>query len=200
MLSCLERQATRHATIAGLEATDWADEPTVIVDESSGPDPAERQIANCYRLLQSARSADCEAILFLEDDLLFNAHLKHNIFSWPALQACQRGSHFFASLYNPGIKPKLNTFADEQYEAIPGDVYGSQAIILSKATVDWVVESWPRMTGLIDIRMSRAAAQVTPLLYHRPSLVDHAPVASTLSAMSHRAHDFDAGWKRGTKK
>ena len=49
--------------------------------------------------------------------------------------------------------------------------------------------------GYHDIRMTRLAARVTPLVYHRPSLVQHLAVRSTIGGVRHEAADFDAGWR-----
>jgi hypothetical protein len=46
-----------------------------------------------------------------------------------------------------------------------------------------------------DIKLSRLAAPLCPLLFHSPSLVQHVGVASTWGGPYHQASDYDAYWR-----
>ncbi len=47
-----------------------------------------------------------------------------------------------------------------------------------------------------DIALARLAAQLAPLHYHVPSLVDHLGGESSWSGPQHPAQDFDPEWRR----
>jgi hypothetical protein len=136
-----------------------------------------------------------EFILFLEDDLLFNRHLRHNLQHWPPLLRAARDGHFFASLYNPTIRRLSSDPSASFFEADSNAVYGSQAFLLSLATARYMAEHWADVIGMQDIKMSRLAARVARIYYHTPSLVQHVGVKSAWGGGFHWANDFNADWK-----
>ena len=79
---------------------------------------------------------------------------------------------------------------------MPDSVFGSQAFLMSMSAVAYVVRNWNQVEGMQDIKISRLAGRLKyPLLYHCPSLIQHAGRASVLGGPFHQAPDFDAYWK-----
>jgi hypothetical protein len=194
VLSCPEREEMRARTLANLARTDWREDARVVVDETSYDRRQERQERTALRLLEQALADDAPFVLFLEDDLEFNRHLRHNLERWAPLVAVGDG-HFFASLYNPSVVPLWRDPQRAFFAADPECVYGSQAIVLSRATVRHVSEHWREMAGMQDIKLSRLTAPLCPLLYHAPSLVQHVGVVSAWGGRYHAAIDYDADWR-----
>jgi hypothetical protein len=194
VLSCPDREQVRARTLANLAATDWDEEPRVVVDETSCDRRQERQEETTLRLLLLAIDDDSPFVLFLEDDLEFNRHLRHNLERWPPIEDAG-GDHFFASLYNPAVLAKRRYPERACFVAEADCVYGSQAIILSRAMVCFASARWRDVPGMQDIKLSRLAAPLCPLLYHSPSLVQHVGVASTWGGSYHQAIDYDADWR-----
>src|SRR5688572_11659252 len=101
MISCQERQPVREQTLQNLRATDWSEPVYLEIDEALYDRRQDRQEHTAFRLLEKASHGDADFILFLEDDLLFNRHLKHNVKEWAPLRSLPPNGYFFASLYNP---------------------------------------------------------------------------------------------------
>jgi ADP-heptose:LPS heptosyltransferase len=194
MISCRERDALRRRTLENLAKTDWGDLPIhVHFDTPVDGDVQQRQMRSAYLALQ--KSLDCRAdyILFLEDDLDFNRHIRHNLCRWDPIR---RGAVTLAGLYNPRL---CETACDLRRNARiidPNLAFGSQALLLSKETVAYVVRRWDAMTGLQDTRISRLVGRLgKPVFYHAPSLVQHLGSSSTWGGGFHQAFDFDPVWK-----
>jgi hypothetical protein len=194
VLSCPDREEVRVRTLASLAGSDWDEEPRVVVDETSYERRQERQSETALRLLLHAIDDAPPFVLFLEDDLEFNRHLRHNLERWRPIEEAVDG-HFFASLYNPSVLAQRRDPDRASFVAEAGCVYGSQAIILSRAMVRFASVHWYDIPGMQDIKLSRLAAPLCPLLYHSPSLVQHVGVASTWGGPHHRAIDYDAYWR-----
>ncbi len=155
----------------------------------------QRQERTARRLLERACDRAHDFILFLEDDLEFNRHLRHNLERWQPLIETTAHGHFFGSLYNPTILERQRRSESAYFIAEPEAVYGSQAFVLSVATARHIVRHWEEVPGMQDIKMSRLAARVGPIYYHLPSLVQHVGVASVWGGHYHWANDFSADWK-----
>jgi len=195
MMSCAERSLLRCQTLSDLRATDWDEEPAIEINQTASGEARERILATAFRLLFRAIDTRPDIILFLEDDLRFNRHLRANLGCWHPLSGIGRGCHFFGSLYNPRVQ-ELERHNDRGYFiADPRSIFGSQALILSLATVRHLVEHWDEVDGLLDFKMSRLAAAVCPIYYHIPSLVQHVGYSSTWGGPYHRACDFRPDWK-----
>lgn len=192
MTSCPERLSVRALTLADLRQTDWPNEPHVVVDRAEFECRAQRQQSTALRLLEQAVADQSPLILFLEDDLVFCRSLYARLQQWKPLAAFVDGGHFYASLYNPGIPPVAGTWADDHFVARTTRVWGSQALILARATIVHIIANWHRIDRVSDIRMSRFAAEVTPLYYHRPSLVQHRDAPTLFRTPPHQANDFVA--------
>jgi hypothetical protein len=195
MLSCPEREAVRRQTLEHLRQTDWAEEATVIVEDSDLPRRQERQERGALRLLQAALAqSGWDYALCLEDDLRFNRHLRHNLESWQPLRA---GRVALASLYNPNIR-RLRTLPEERcFIADTEAVYGAQAFLLGRDCAAYIVTHYLEVPGMSDIKFSRLAGRLQAIYYHCPSLVQHAPVPSVWGGAYHCAADFDADFRAG---
>lgn len=195
ILSCAERDDLRCMTLANLRATDWNGPLNIELDQTNFERRQKRQEITALRLLQRAIAEESDLILFLEDDLTFNKHLRHNLEHWYPLAHRNGDGHFFGSLYNPNIRELERHEVQAFFIADPHFVYGSQAFVLSLATAHHIVKHWEDVEGMQDIKMSRLAAQLCPIYYHTPSLVQHVGTTSLWGGHYHWTQDFDAEWR-----
>ena len=195
ILSCPDREPLRLQTLVNLRSTDWNEEPAIEIDQTTCERRQERQERTALRLLQRAVEEGSEYILFLEDDLDFNLHLRRNLQYWYPLVRTATRTHFFASLYNPNVRRLAQSPHYAFFVADPNAVFGSQAFLLSLITARYITERWSDVVGMQDIKMSRIAAQVSPIYYHMPSLVQHIGVTSAWGGGFHSASDFSRDWK-----
>jgi hypothetical protein len=195
MISCPERSEVREQTLHDLAKTDWGDwELHIEVDPQTEGNPQERQTACAFRALSKALRRSADYVLFLEDDLSFNLWLRHNLMNWPPLLS---GFVSLAGLYNPGLREEGCSVPTRSRFVAPGSIFGSQAFLLSKEAVRFIVRNWNRVQGMQDIRISRLAGRLrTPICYHAPSLVQHRSGPSTWGGRPHQAFDFDETWRR----
>lgn len=136
MLSCPEREQLRNQTLSNLRRAGWTADVILEIDGTTFTRRQERQEQSALRLLRQAARADADFILFLEDDLDFNAHLTHNLECWQPTNQRDSGAHFFGSLYNPNVYARSWDPERAYFIAEPEAVYGSQAFILAKPTQD----------------------------------------------------------------
>jgi hypothetical protein len=193
MLSCPERRAVLDATRRSLAVSGWSDVPAVVLDDQGGPTSMERLNLVWRRVITQAGAARTDFVLLLEDDLVFGRWFPENLRTWPVLQG--RPAHFWGSLYNHG-RGQLRRDGERHSVADPAFVWGAQALVMTPLTARFIAEHWFKAAGNADVRMARLGADVSPLYYHFPSLVDHAAVPSTWCAETHRAVDFDPDWRQ----
>jgi hypothetical protein len=195
VLSCAERAETLKATLRGLRAAGWSDAPLVVLDDGIGSQPIDRIHRTWRRMVRYAAEADTDFVLLLEDDLVFGKWFTHNLTSWAPLHRLAPSRAFYASLYNPN-RPFLAKHEEDRYlVADPRYVWGAQALVVTPQIARFIDAHWDAAPGNPDMRMPRIASQVTSIYYHVPSLVDHAPVATTWGGMEHSAFDFDPEWR-----
>jgi hypothetical protein len=194
MISCVAREKLRRRTLENLAGTDWGDvDVNVRIDPGSGDDCRRRQTACACRALQESLRSDFDYVLFLEDDLEFNRHIRYNLENWEPLKT---GAAILASVYNPSIKEFRCDVRSNARLVDPARVYGSQALLISRAAVKYVLSNWHAVRGMQDIKISRLAGRLGgPIYYHAPSLVQHVGKRSTWGGGFHRAWDFDANWR-----
>ncbi|MES1262498.1 MAG: class I SAM-dependent methyltransferase [Acidobacteriota bacterium] len=185
----------RAQTLRNLAETDWNESPIVVQEQGPSDRKQDRITHNALCTLRAGCSSGQDFILFLEDDLDFNRHLRHNLTSWFPIACSRPGNHFFGSLYNPGIGVRERHPRHRSFIARPETVYGSQAYILSRATAAFVMEHWDEVPGMGDIKMPRLAARVCDIHYSWPSLVQHVGVSSVWGGGFHNAPDFDRNWR-----
>lgn len=199
MISCAEREELREKTAEALRATDWGERPVVVLDESTFERKQDRQSFNSLQALRRAVADGVDFLLFLEDDLEFNAHIRRNLEEWEPLRGVTGDDPFFASLYNPNIGELERHPTGNYFVADPESVYGSQAYLLSSATARYFVEHWGEVEGMQDIQMSRMAGRLGKIFYHTPSLVQHVGHQSVWGGGFHWAPDYDASWRAGER-
>jgi hypothetical protein len=147
------------------------------------------------RALEAARRSDGELFLFLEDDLLFNRFIRQNLLAWEPIRAFRRGEHFFASIFDPGVSVSRLDAKARWAEVEPNSAYGAQGLVISKRTVEHLVTCWGAVRSIhADTKLPRLAGFVCPILYHRPSLVQHVGFDSLWGGPYLSADDFDPGW------
>jgi hypothetical protein len=193
MLSCPQRQAMREETLANLRLTDWADDVTVVLDNSIAHRKEERQVETAERLIRVALAKPgWDYLLFLEDDLIFNRHLRHNLLNWrPVVEETVQ----LASLYNPSVGAVLQMRPFHYFIANAATIYGSQAFLIARNCLAHIAERYHEIPGLIDIKMARLAGERGPIFYHWPSLVQHVGRSSALGCVFHQALDFDLDFR-----
>ena len=193
MISCRERDGVRRETLRQLAGTDWGEEVHVQMDVSTKKIKQQRQAETSMAAVRHAAGSGADYTLFLEDDVECNRHLRRNLEAWWPLQ--KRKLHF-ASLYNPNIRELRSDAARNYFEADPEAVYGSQAVVMSRAAAAYFTVHWWEIEGMGDIKMPRLAARLgRPLYYHRPSLVQHVGRQSVWGGGFHQAEDYQAEWK-----
>jgi len=194
MISCVSREAMRENTLARLAATDWGSTPVLLqLDDAAHADPRERQHRAAWHLLCRFLDGTDDFLLFLEDDLDFNQHLRENLHRWRPLA---ERSLELGGIYNPGLTEEACDVEGRAYIVKPDRVYGSQAMLVSRRAADFMVRRWDDVEGMQDVRMSRLAGRLRqPVYYHSPSLVQHVGVLSTWGGVFHEARDFDKHWR-----
>ncbi len=195
MLSCDARREMREGTLQRLAQTDWGDAPVLLQldDPSVSADPRERQQRASLALLRQFLGGNAPYLLFLEDDLDFNRFIRHNLEQWPLFL---RREIQLAGLYNPGLLETACDLVNRAYLIAPDRIYGSQALLISRAAARYCVDHWDEVEGMQDIRISRLAGRFRPpVFYHSPSLVQHVGASSTWGGAFHEASDFDPLWR-----
>jgi hypothetical protein len=194
MISCPARAVLREETLTNLAASDWGDAPVLVqVDREEHSCPQHRQLHTAFSALRNCLQRRADYYLFLEDDLQFNRFLRHNLLSWKPLV---QGRVTLASLYNPGVSELACDPAEHCTLVSPDAVFGSQAMLISRRSLKYVLEHWDEIEGLQDIRLSRLCGRLqSPLFYHSPSLVQHVGQQSVWGGFFHQAWDYNPDWK-----
>lgn len=197
VMSCSERSETLRATLERLEASGWPSAAELVLDDGIGERRIDRIHRTWRRLIQRASEERSNFVLLLEDDVVFGRWFVENLTSWELLRQVPPGRAFYASLYNPS-RPFIVRRAEQRYMvAEPRSVWGSQALVMTPETARFIDAHWDTVDGNPDQRMPLIAGRVTPIYYHVPSLVDHAPVPTTWGGIEHSACDFDPEWYAG---
>ena len=157
LMSCPERADVRAATLRSFASTDWSDNVEVLIDQRGGPQVQHLQniAATWRRLVELALGRDADFYLLLEDDLEFNLHLEHNLRCWAPLRLRHGKMPFFASLYNPARAYLWRNDAEHYFVADPYQVWGSQAVVVSRASADYFLRHWDEIDGPPDLKMPR---------------------------------------------
>jgi len=194
MISCPERTDFLRKTLKNLARTDWdAASVHVQMDAETGLNYRDRQTKTALGALRWSLSTEADYVLFLEDDLAFNRHLRHNVQRWRPLRSRVVA---LAGLYNPNLRESAYDLQNQAVVVAPDSVFGSQAFLMSMSAVAYVVRHWNQVEGMQDIKISRLAGRLKyPLLYHCPSLVQHVGSSSVWGGPFHQASDFDPHWK-----
>jgi hypothetical protein len=193
MISCAERETVRARSLRRWQSTDWGEPPQVTMDPRRFASAVDNLTHTAWLALQTSLQSDAEYVLFLEDDLAFNRHLRHNLEHWAPLR---RREVTLASLYNPGVRDWACDVAGHAIVADPQSIIGSQAFLFSRAAVKYVLTHWKDLPAAFDLRAPRLLARLgRPIYYHAPSLVQHVGTRSVWGGGFHRAADFSPAWK-----
>ncbi|MHB8522858.1 MAG: glycosyltransferase family 9 protein [Limisphaerales bacterium] len=194
MITCAEREQVRTRTLGRLRTTDWGDQPVhVQLDREAFAEPEKRQAHTALLALKGFLKGRSDFLLFLEDDLAFNRHIRHNLLGWRPLREREIT---LASLYNPYLGELAVDVSSSAVVIGANTVFGSQAFVVSRAAAGYIVDHWAEVEGMQDIKMSRLAGRLNqPILYHAPSLVQHVGKKSLWGGHFHRSFDFDPAWK-----
>jgi hypothetical protein len=195
VMSCESRRATLNATLERLQASGWRHQVELVLDDGVGERPIDRIHRTWRRMIRSAAGASTEFVLLLEDDVVFGKWFRENLESWELLRHLPPGRAFYASLYNPNRPFLLSRPGQRFLVADKRSVWGSQALVTTPETARYIDAHWDETDGNPDQRMPLIAGRVTPIYYHVPSLVDHAPVPTTWGGIEHSAMDFDPDWQ-----
>jgi len=198
VLTSPDRREWVSRTVANLAVSDWGEAPRIHVDIAPGPPSRERIAAAYGEMLRVAAELAVDFTLLLEDDIEVNRHLRHNLVHWSPLR---EGKLILGSLYNPdvahlaGYRSEAND--EEQYSFVSElrSVLGAQAMILSRAFLNYAVIHWYDAGAGQNRRLVRLAAGFGPMEYHTPSLVQHIAVESLSGAELATARDFDPEWR-----
>jgi len=195
IVTCAERRAVLEGTLARFRGTDWGSDPELQIDDGAATNKLARIHATWLKVLDKVAAGSADVALILEDDLDFNRHLRHNLSAWPPLRARDGNVPFFGSIYNPD-RPALWRRAGQSFFIVnPQQMWGAQAVLISRATAGYALEHWGEEQGAADLRMPRLGARLAPVYLHAPSLVQHVGEASTWGGPFHTASDFDRGWR-----
>jgi hypothetical protein len=197
MISCRQRSTVRLDTLAAWASSDWTDPLAVEIDDDRGSaDVVGRISATWQRALQRAADAPEELWLFVEDDVEPARAIRHALATWMPLTCLTGSAPLFASLYRCN-QPLLYRNEGARYAvAAPEAAWGSQALLLSRATIRYLVLRWDEVdVRHHDLRIAQLAARISPIYVHLPSLVQHRDVGSTWGNGPHRAFDFDPDWR-----
>lgn len=195
MVSCPARDTVRRTTLKSLSESDWAQAPIVCFEDPQWEVPLHRHMHLVRAALEAARQSDGELFLFLEDDVIFNRHLRFNLKSWEPIRRFQRENHFFGSIFNPGVPIRRFDRAAMWIEAEPSLAFGAQGLVISRRTVEHLVSCWGvDHSTHADLRLARLAELVCAILYHCPSLIQHVGLNSLWGGIQITASDFDRDW------
>ena len=194
--------ASLEPTLASIQASDWGEEPVVIMQPDDWPKSRESGLRNYRRALEAALADDCDSALILEDDVRVCRHLRHNLLSNPLVT---RDQCDYLSLFMPDLvadpwecsEPHLGyRLAKPRYSGANalwerGRVWGAQGLLLSRR----FIQAWPRWNRLRegqDTRLLAICAEFQlPLWYTAPCLVEHAPHVSAFETPLAYAPDFE---------
>lgn len=199
MISCESRFDIRNQTLTNLNDTDWDWDVDIVLDKDcidplvfDATSKQKRQTIASYYALKRALCKDSQWIVFMEDDLLFNKYIKHNIINWEPIK---NNSLNLGSLYTPRNNSRSALKRGKNwYAANYRKLYGSQFYILSRLATEWIVNHWDDVQGMQDIRITRLA-RGKPIYYHDPSLVQHMSSPSVWGGIPHQAKNFNPYWR-----
>jgi hypothetical protein len=194
MVSCRERDRLRARTLANLASSDWGDRPvTVQIDRARYPDRRDRICDTALLALKRSLRTPMDCVLLLEDDLLFNRFFRANIYQW---RPFVEGKLTLAGLYNQDLGVVAYDAKANFVLVEPESVFGSQAFLISRDTVEYFVDHWHDVEAPLDIRLSRLAGYFGGYLYyHTPSLIQHVGKKSVWGGRFCDAIDYDPLWK-----
>jgi len=194
MTTCAERESTRRQTLANLARTDWGNRPVHLqLDVRRTDNRVENITHTAWLALQAALDSKADYVLYLEDDLDFNRHLTHNLFSWERVQNRQLT---LATLYNSGFTEIGWDIPPRAFAFDSRNMMGAQALLMARSAVEFMLEHWFEGPSPVDLKVGSLAFRMgRPVLCHTPSLVEHVGKQSVWGGTYHSSRDFDPDWK-----
>lgn len=191
IIVCAEkrRNTSLKITLESFKQTDWPEEPICMFDGNIYEDPRKNADSNCLCTLKKFAETDYDYLLYLEDDIIINKHIYHNLTNWYPIK---NGLLTFGSLFNNfNLNPENY---DNNYEIVKvGDYWGTQGCILSKTAVryilnnmdiwnsDFNVKDFDKVYGCQDVRISRTLQNLSKTIYYYvPGLVKEQDCPSTI--------------------
>lgn len=194
-LTTKSREKTLKLTLDSYLNTDMNEKFSIVFDTdcTNEESPYLRQINSAKHILSMyIRKSNEPFMMFCEDDIIFNKHIKHNINRMMELTTIS-----VAYLYNPGIV--FDTIVDNISIADPDVVYGNQCILMHRSFVGLCIKNWDKFAEggqHQDIIIAQIAKKFgVPIYYHTPTLVQHRDGLSTWGGPVHRSIDFDLEYK-----
>lgn len=184
MMTCQSRGDVLRDSIESLRQSDWGEDPLVFVDPCQGGDPKANQVRNAHRILLAVQqNPDWEWLIFCEDDVVFNRHLRHNLRHWNQL---------YCDAFRVG-----SLYCVHSLETVPAwEMGGSQAIVIRRQFVEEILRNWDKpefADWLQDLRIYRSVTE--SILVHIPNLVQHRSAGSTWGGPAHASPTFDLDWR-----
>ena len=194
-------------TLASFRASDWGEEPVVLMQPADWPRSRESGSRNYQRVLDAAAADGCDFALIFEDDVRVNRHLRHNLHTNPLVA---RDQCDYLGLFMPDLvadpweraephlgyrlaKPRYSG-PNHRWERSRG--WGSQGYLLSRRLVLACLERWDRLGEGQDTRVLGTCGELgLPLWYTLPCLVEHAPPTSAFGTPAAYAPDFDPDFR-----
>ena len=196
VVSSAERGEWRRKTLDNLADTDWNDAPIHISLVAAGEENkhVQRQTEGVFAALKESLKRDADYILLLEDDLVFNRHLRHNVQNWPPVRT---RAATLAGLYNSKVCELAYDLKNNLRIVDANSIFRSQAFLIARTTIAHLLRHWNNLGGTQAIKISRLAARLrNPIVYHAPSLVNRIGIPSEVwDENFHFARDFDPDWK-----
>lgn len=171
-------------------------------------DPQETKRHNLIKTLTYLDMSGASWVLRLEDDVLVNKHLLHNICTWSAPHQQNFGAGWLWR--NAGLAQSRTGIEVTQHGWVrtEPDLAGAQGILLPRRIIPQLVmgirDRWAETDGAQDKAITRTLFYKGLRVYiHDPPLVEHnvtfpstlAPERPVIHAL-HLAGDFDANWRR----
>ena len=127
-------------------------------------------------------------ILWFEDDLVFNAHLRTNLLAWPPLRLRQAVA---ATLYNPGLTETAWDLKADARLVKPVDFYGAAALVMAADFLRRLLDGWFEASSALDAKLVALAASEGRSIYvHNPSLVQRPRRPAGRRSAVHKAEDY----------
>ncbi|QJX00106.1 alpha-mannosyltransferase [Frigoriglobus tundricola] len=193
LYTCPDRRAVCEGTLGRWRGTDWGADPVVLIDTGTGPASTDRLAAHARHMLTRALETEADYYLLLEDDLIFNLHLRHNLTNWAPVRdrTLWAGSLFNPSLRVAGTNPS-ELWGARSCVCARGHFFGAQAIVVSRGAVVEALREWDATPGPYDLRLAAIVERHAPgVVIHSPSLVQHVGARSTWGGEPIRATNFD---------
>ena len=183
---CPGRDAELCRTYQSLANSDW---PIDQFPPLLAYDDRRDQPRNALKAIILGVRSQADFVLCLENDVLVNRHLWHNLQTYPFLRRLT-----FLTLYGC-VWPYIQVGAHARLvESTAG--WGAQGIMLSQQVAQHLVTHWDRKAEFehSDLRMFRLGGEICGTWMHSPSLVQH--IGRNGLTAFHEVADFDPDWRR----